>query len=316
MSRCTLILLALVLTLLVGVYALHKSPRYQSRESVLVLLGRKDWALADRIDVYLGDKGQGLKMQRTPRGWVIITKYEKPANKVLVKEFLANLARLRGEERVCQKDLLARFSLTPKKALHIVLYRKGKLLGHLLIGKRGPTWQSVFVREFSSPCVYLVWSNLLARFDIWKEVPDVPKEKEFVDLKVLDVPLKGLKSLKFSGTLPDHKRWFWKIYRQKGSFFYLTPSRKTRLSASEAEKFLRRLFPLYAESLVEPRDFPSPTAQVIFQSQLGRQVQIEFGPCGGKRGERVCKVRKGPYVYEVREELLRPFWQGLQGPGD
>ncbi len=305
MSRCTLILLALILALAVGVYFFTQhAAQHPGVQTVYVPLGQRDWIKAEEIWVYQGEPRKGFRLVKREEGWVIKGAFDKPACPALVKDFLKELAALSGEKRACGRGFFPRFRLTQKEALHIVLARDGQVLAHILVGKRGPRWQSTFVRLKGKDCIYLVPVNLLAKFDVWSKDPAPPKDKEFVRLSVFDEPLVKMKSLRFVGHGVS-----WSLTRGKDRFFWQEGGTKKVLSPKEAQRFWQHLFPLYAEDLLPPEKFSREEAKLIYESRLGRRVVLSLGPClQGKDQEKVCVVKREGFVYRVRKDLLKPLW--------
>ncbi len=304
MSRCTLILLGLILALAVGGYFFTQHvEQHPGVQTVYVPLGKKDWKSAQEIWIYQGQAKKGFKLVRAGERWLIKGAFDKPASQALVEDFLKDLAGLVGEQRACGQKFFPRFELLPEEALHIVLYKDQRVLGHLLVGKRGPRWQSTFVRLKGKDCIYLVPVNLLAKFDIWSADPAPPKDKELLDLVVFNEPLLKLKNLRF-----EAQNSSWVLRRTEKGFLLTKGKDKIRLSLSEAQKFWQHLFPLYAETVLAPEEFHVPKATLFFESRLGRQLKIILGPCKGPKEDRVCLVKKEGFVYQVKEDLLKPLW--------
>jgi hypothetical protein len=303
MSRCTLIPLGLIFALLVGVYFATQHTREAGVKSILTTLGKQDWLSAKEIKVFFNEE-KGFSLVKEKDSWVIRNGLVKPASSVLVEEFLKELSGLFGEERAKGEKYFSRFKVSEKEALHIVLLRDGEELAHLLVGKRGPQWQSSFVRLASQEAIYLVPVNLLAKFDIWSVEPGPPKDKEFVDLQVLNVPEAKLKRLAF-----DSPKVKWELLRREKDFLLHFGDKEKVLSKEEVVKYLRKLFPLYAEKIVSPEKFSEKRATLTFVSRLGREVKVDFGPCQKEKDQEVCLLKKGPFVYRVGRSVIRDFFE-------
>lgn len=306
MRTSTLIFLALIFFLLVGGYLFTQRAKEPGVESIFTTIGQKRWLEADRIKVFFGEKG--FSLVRKQDNWLLEDDFPKPASRVLIQEFLRQLANLSGEKRAEGGKFFSRFKVEDKEALHIVLYQGEQELAHILVGKRGPQWNSSFVRLKGRKEIYLVPVNLLSKFEIWSVEPGLPKAKDFLDLKVLEVPLAKLKSLSFKG-----QKISWSLLREEDhkpqTFVLKIGSKEKRLSSKEAKKFLRRLFPLYAEKVMKPEEFKGKRATLSFVSRLGREEKVDFGVCQKEKDQEVCLVKRAPFVYRVNQSLIEPFFK-------
>ncbi len=307
MRTSTLIFLALIFFLLVGGYLFTQRAKEPGVESIFTTLGQKKWLKADRIKVFF-DGEKGFSLVREPETWLIEDDFPKPASKVLIQEFLRQLADLSGEKRAEGDKFFPRFKVGDKEALHIVLYQGKQELAHILVGKRGPQWNSSFIRLKGQKEIYLVPVNLLSKFEIWSVEPGFPKAKDFLDLEVLEVPLAKLKTLSFRG-----QKVSWTLLRKEDhkpqTFVLKIGTKEKRLSSEEAEKFLRRLFPLYAEKVIKPEEFKGKRATLTFVSRLGREVEVDFGACQKEKDQEICLVKRPPFVYRINRSLIEAFFK-------
>ncbi len=300
MSRRVLIALGIFFLFSVFFYLGATKEHKESAKSLLKPLGSK--ALKDADLIELTYDGKDLTLKKVGERWVIVSDFEKPAQKATVEEFLSTLAELVGEERAKGEKYFSRFKLGDKEALHVVLKAKGQELAHFLIGKRGPRWESTFVRLKGDKTVYLVPVNLLAKLEIWDENPKFPPEKSLVDLEVLTLPIDEIKELSFSG--PKTK---WRLVLKGQKFLFTRGGQEKELKLEEGKKFLRKLFPILAEEVVPPEKFKGEEAVLSYLLRTGEKGKL-FLVCEQKD----CLVKRRKYVYRVKRENLAPLFKPFE----
>ncbi|RUM88132.1 MAG: hypothetical protein DSZ24_04565 [Thermodesulfatator sp.] len=303
-SRNLLFLSGLFLILVLMYFIVQRAQRPETpRERVFVRVGQPSWAEADEVRVWLGrNKSQGFRLIFQDGRWEIRPLGEKgfprPAKEGLVRKLLQDLAHLSGERRMQGKAFWARVALTPEAALHLEGFREGQRLFTLLVGKRGPYWESSFFRLEGSEVIYLAPENLLARFEIWKETPEAPKIDPWVDLTVLSPPPSRVRSL----VLYQGKKELFRLERGKEGYLLQKGGKTRKISAEEVERRLREVFPLFAQAVVAPRKF-TPRFRLVVKTDL-RQEELLVGPWGKKS----VLARRGPYLFRLKAEN----WQKIE----
>lgn len=301
-SRNLFFLTGLLVLLLVMYFVAQRMVRPPGiKEALLVSLGQPEWQRVDRLEIFLGSEPEKkLFLVKKKTGWEVLgsspeENYPRPAKNSLIDNFLSDLSQLSGEERVSGKSFWERFLLTDEKALHVVGWRAEQEVFHLLVGKRGPYWDSTFVRLKDSEKVYLVPENLLARFEIWKEQPTTPSVDPWIDKEILVVNLPDLKKLSFVWK----GKVLWRLEREKDRWWVEKEGR--RREVNEVEKKLREVFPLFAEKVLRPETFRKEIGRLELETKLATRESLSFG-VSAQKGRYLAK--KGPYVYELGSEVV------------
>jgi len=315
MSQRTLIILLALFVVVTGLYFFTSQKGHEGAKSLLTPLGKKAWLEADEIDVYFQKPEQGFALVKEDQRWIIRDDYPRPAKDALVNKLLQDLADLYGEKRAQGEKYFSRFKLQEDQALHLVLKKDGQVLAHILLGKRGPLWESNFLRFKDGQEIYLVSQNFLSKFGVWKEEPGAPQFKDLVDLKILDLPPKEVKLLALSkGDLS------WKLVRKKDAFLWQKGEEEKELKEEQVATFLRKVFPLLAQEVVPPNTFGTAEGELRYETTLGTQGALLLGPCAEegaqeaakaeeKKPKKVfCLVKKGPFVYKVAQTKLTPLF--------
>ncbi len=271
------------------------------KEALLIRIGKKEWTGADEIRIWLGSRPEKvLRLKFSEGRWEIWgpsdkENFPRPAKEALIRRLLSDLASLSGEERARGKAYWETFDLVEEKALHLVGLRGERELFHLLIGKRGPYWESCFVRPKASESVYLVPENLLARFEIWSESPGEPSAEPWVEKTVLSLDYSDLRSLAL----------FWEgksvylLKKEKEKWLLSRKGREETLSPEEVKKRLRGVFPLFAERVVAPESFQKEVGRLEVRGGRSER-KLLFGRAGKE-----FLVKSGPYVYQVKAEEVK-----------
>ncbi len=304
MSRKTALILGLFFLASFLFYLGVTREKHEGAKTLLTPLGREIFKEADFIEIYQGKEKKGFKLEREGERWILLSDFRKPAKDSLVEDFLKTLASLSGEERASGEKYFSRFGVDQDQGLHIVLKKDGKVLAHFILGRRGPQWESSFLRLEGEKKIYLVPTNLLAKLEIWEDKPAPPQEKAFLDLEVLSLPLDEIKELSFEGPQIS-----WRLKREDKKFVFQKDKREREISFLEGKKFLRKLFPLLAEEVVSPQEFKKPEATLTYVLRNGLRGRLYLG-CQQK----ACLVKKREFVFRVKKENLKPLFEpGIKG---
>ena len=304
MSERTLIACFVLFLFATGLYFYSQHREHAGVKSVLTRIGDESWKEADEIEVSF--RGEGFRLVRRAGRWLIEDGFPRPAQEELVETLLNTLAGLYGEPRAKGKEFFARFVVDDDEALRLVLKKEGKVLATILVGKRGPNWESSFVRLAGGEEIYLVPVNLLAKLGVFAEKPAAPQWRAFVDLKVLDLRAEDLKMLALEGR--------WRLLRRGEGFVFQMGPEERSVTKEEVASFLRQVFPLMAEEVLPPQEFTSPRARLLYETSLGVSGKLLIGPCRtaskekGAEEEGTCLVRRGEFVYRVKKKALDPLF--------
>ena len=300
MSRRTVLVLGIFFLVSLVFYLGATREKRQGLESLLEDLGSPAFKEADLVELSKGKKA--LSLRREGEVWVLVSDFKKPAKEAVVEGLLDTLAELKGEPRAQGKKHLSRFKLTEEEALHLVLKQGGKELAHFLVGKRGPQWESTFVRREGEEVVYLVPVNLLAKLEVWDENPKLPDEKALIDLQVLTLPVKEIKELAFEG-----KKMSWALKREGEKFFLRKGKEEKVLEPQEAEGLLRKIFPILAEEVVPPQEFKEGKTILRYVLRNGKSGVLYLS-CGKDE----CLVKRGEFIFRVKRKALDSLFDPLK----
>ncbi len=181
MKPQTVALLAIVLAGLGALYFYLQQPEKIDQEQLytqVVPQFDKDTIveISAHIPAKEGEKGHPLHLVRKEGRW-LVQRWDKekpywaPAKEEKFGRLLAALRGLAGEKRASGKDLFATFALDKDQAMRVELKKSGGGKIALEIGKRGPRWNSSFVKRPGSDDIYICSQNLLSLFEIWSEKP-------------------------------------------------------------------------------------------------------------------------------------------------
>ncbi len=313
MSERTLTLFFVLFLISVGLYFYVQHREHAGARSILVPLGQKEWQQATSLEVRYQDRG--FRLVKEQGRWLVVDGFLRPAKEEKVENLLKELATLHGEPRAKGKKYFSRFKLNPKEALKLTLKKDGQTLVTLWVGKRGPQWESSFVRLGEGDEIYLVPLNLLAKFEIWADNPTAPSAKAFVDRKVLDLKAQDLKYLAYQ----DHQAWT--LRREGEDFLFSAGKKEKKLSEDQVSTFLKKVFPLFAEELVPPEEFSTSQGRLRYETKTGLSGELLIGPCqkesdrqkkdskGKQQTRSWCLLKRGEFVYRVKEESLRALWK-------
>ncbi|UCD58452.1 MAG: DUF4340 domain-containing protein, partial [Candidatus Hydrogenedentota bacterium] len=188
-----IIIVVIAFVLLSIIYAVQKSRQREvieglGYESVVAeTLATSD---IQGVKCYLaGQEDTAVHLFRQDDGWVVKSKFDAPAKESKVNELIKKLQGLKGELRSSSEDVLSDYGIDDDNALHLVLLdAEGQEKKRLLVGRQGPNWNEVFVRQAGSNDVYLVGENLRRDFGIHSEENAGPIDsKQWCELTVLSV---------------------------------------------------------------------------------------------------------------------------------
>ena len=294
--------------------------------------------------------GHPLALVKKDGRW-LVQKREKnepywvPAKENKVKRLVSSLSGLTGEKRASSKDLLATFSLDKDHAMIITLKKKegGKI--SIEVGKRGPQWNSSFVKLPGSNNVYLCSQNLLSLFDIWSETPTGnPEPGPWTDKTIIAEGPGEVEGVSYSrGTLE------WSLVAQAGDersknregspaeqkkahdyqkFILNYNGESSPRTEEEARKILQSFLPLYADDVVNPAsaaDYGLGPGQQTGRLTIhlkGKGVKIlHIGRVDEKSQKGWIRDDKGT-IFEVASNIIKKIENPLeedkkaQKPGD
>lgn len=198
MSKKQFIALAVMAGLLLIVILVQKLSARRpdlEREMGLVALAPEGFLASDaaRIEVYRGStKDEKVALSREKEGWLVRSRFDAPAKKDKVDEFLKKLKGLEGEYRSDEAEVVADYGLTDEAALHIAVYKTDQKEDekdpwyHILVGKKEKHGSS-FVRASGKDTVYTVDVDLASELGLWGDEEKAPESSEWVDKTVIDL---------------------------------------------------------------------------------------------------------------------------------
>jgi hypothetical protein len=283
MKQRYIVFLTLALIALAGVYFLQQRPRETPEAELFTRLG-PDVSLDSLAGIEVWSQRDAasahLRLEKRDGDWMVERKdgestFFAPAKKDRIERLVETLRDLRGEKRAAGPEVFETFSLTDGEALHIALRETGKELEPLLVGKRGPSWDSSFVRKASSQDVYLASKNLLSLFDLWDELPEkTPGPRPWTDSTVIAEGPQQLEGLSFSR---GAEQWTLVMAESKEkadnataaaggeaaptppaeaqgkeSWEYSADGNKQVKTGAEVQPVLSKIFPLRAQDVCDP----------------------------------------------------------------
>ncbi len=272
-----IIILSIILISLIGIYFWQQRPVTVNEAPLFekVLKGI-DISRVDLVEVWSGqDSASSHLVLRKKEGKWFVKRQEDgssflaPAKEDRIERLLSSLANLKGETRARGEENMKTFALTEDKALHVTLKGGDKVIAHLIVGKRGPRWDSSFVRPLDSDKAYLASNNLLTLFDIWSEMPEnSPNPRPWTNLSVIAEVGSEVEAISYEG--PD-KNWSLTSHRETADASNVTKSdnvtsgksvktkwlfslngKEEKKDAAEVKKFLEKLLPLYGNDVLPP----------------------------------------------------------------
>ena len=196
-----IIIIIIAFIVLAVIYSVQKSKKHEVIEG----LGYEK-VLGDELSAsdikgfkcfFTGSEDKALSVVKIDDGWIVKSKFDAPANETKVKELKEKLENLKGDIRSSSLDVLADYEIDDENAVHLVLLdENGNEEKHLLLGKQGEDWRSMFIRLNGSNDVYMVGENLRSLFGLYAERRgDEIDGKQWCDLKILDINKDDLKRI-------------------------------------------------------------------------------------------------------------------------
>ncbi len=259
------------------------------------------------IDEIIVGKKEGKKwkkwvLKKTKRGWIIDYKYPRPANEKRIEAILKALRDIKGEVRSEKEETLPLFYLTDKQALHIFLKRKHALVAHFLVGKKGPSFGTCFMRLPDSPVVYLVDKDILALFKIFTKDPKFPPEEIFLplytDWTVINPDIEHIEKVSV-----NLKRMGWRLeLKGENAVFSYGDLYKKKYTRKEALLFLKKFFPIMSEDIVDPKELKGIKFEGSITVKLSNE-KVEKCPLHEERGlDYLLYARRRGFYYLLTKE--------------
>jgi len=318
MKTWQLVMLGLILVSLVLFYFLKQRPRSQEIGKLFItLLSELKDKEPDFIEAFSrNDDTSRLLLKREKHGWMIFVKqgnegFWVPAKDQKVKKLLLDLSDFTGELRSSSRQYLEDFGLGTGQGLEIILKNSGKQISQIVVGKKGPSWGSCFVKRDDESKVYLVSRDLLADFDIWTDKVQGPLEvRPWIDLNVLSLDPQDVILCSYS---KDDNSWSLKRSIQKdtknsGTWIFIRDKKKEVISHKKALKILGKLFPIHARDVASANDLQKKMSSkdrglFICKDNRGMMHSLSIVHCS--KEEELCLVKneKG-YVYKVDKKVV------------
>ncbi|GEM_PF-4998217 len=149
------------------------------------------------VDVFRANKpDSGIILALENDSWKVKTKYNAPAKKSEIDKLMEDLTGIKGELRGTNPELAGDFGLKDSQVVKLIVKgNKGDTLLNFALGKRGPDYRGVFLKESGSNNIYLSHQNLLQSFGIFTDNAN-PDSKRWVETKVFDYNRNDLQKIK------------------------------------------------------------------------------------------------------------------------
>ena len=276
-----LLFLFLVFSALAGIYFYQARPHKDTtgREGpYTVIFPRDATGGVDEVTAWVGTRDKAATplhlVKKDGTWWVELVRdgkgFRAPAKEERAKRLTGRMAGLFGERRAEGKGLFKTFHLGDSEALHIVMKSHGQERLHLLVGKRGPAWDSSFVRKKGDDTIYLAGINILSLFDIWAGTPEGPLEpRPWVELALVPYGPDEIEGLSYAR---GNRQWSLVHEKEpqeqsassgskargkeKGApaWTFTLNGKAARIKAGDARGFLSAVFPLRAKDCFPPSD--------------------------------------------------------------
>lgn len=346
MKRIHLMILGGTFILLAGLYFWQQQRPQTSPVTDLytILVPEMDLASIDALEAWSPEDkdGRRFRLRKKDGLWWVDRGFSAPVKKDRVERLLQTLKDLKGETRASGQEVFATFDLEDDRALHLALREGDRERAHLIVGKRGTTWDTVFMRRTGSNEIYLASKNLLSLFDIWSERAEkTPEARVWLDLSVVAEGPQRIEGLSYrrgeiewslvaggrqderqgetleaeerkdvsqgQGTDEVKRTWLYVYRGQKGE----------DVTKEEVEGLLSELFPLDAKDVVSPDEAGEIGLGVEDQEgrltvhSIGKGIRIlHLGRRDEEKGLGWIRNERG-VIYEVEAEWLakvhKPF---------
>jgi len=333
MKQSYVIILLVLFALVSGLYYYQERPKHRDIKDLFTeIVPQFSLESVNEIKAWTKrDQGPPFCIKRQEDSyWIEVQEdnstFLAPCQKGRVRRLLESLRGLRGEERAKGKAHFKTFSIGDSTSLNIVLKKGDSILSHILVGERGPSWDTSFVRKEGDDRVFLVEKNLLSLFDIWNETAKAnPSPGSWIDLGVVKDGYQDVEGVSYSGagevwsltrssnvTSIDHD----KGSRKEGSWKLVRDGVEKGIQKDQAEDFLKAILPLYAKA-VEP---PGKAGQFgLGEGAQDKRFTIHFRSKGLKIlhiGSISQKDKAGwiqddrGVIFRVSEDLLKKIQRG------
>jgi len=324
MKAWQLVILGLILVSLVLFYFFKQRPRSQemSRLFITLLSELKDNE-PDLIEAFSRkDDSVHLLLKKGSRGWMVFVNRGKggfwvPAKGQKVKKLLSDLLDFTGELRSSSKEYLDSFGLGAGQGLEIILKKSGKEISRVVVGKKGPSWGSCFVKRDDEAKVYLVSRDLLADFDIWTaEIKGPVDIRSWIDLNVLSIAPQDIMYCSYS---KGKEVWALKRDRDNEKSWTVVRNGKSKpISKDQALDILREILSIHSRDVTSATDFKDKTPRKDMESLTckdnnGITHSVLIGRCSQSEGLCLIRTEKG-YVYKVDRKVIAKLRDPFASP--
>ncbi len=317
-----LIALGLIFISLTLLYFLKQRPMSQEMAKVFITIlpeikeGRPDYICA----VSRSDTSKKLELRKTKDGWEVHVKQKEqdfwaPAKEPRVEKLIKDLSDFTGELRSSNKKYLRDFGLGQGQGLEVVLKRDGSHIAKIVVGKKGPSWGTSFVKRDDSDRVFLVSRDLLGDFDIWtNEIRGPIDVRPWMDLVVIPNTSIDIEECRF-----ESKAVNWSLSRQKGdekdgngTWAFTVKGKKRLISQEDASKILDQFFPFYARDALPKGEFEAlvKKGKFVYKDRDGKEHSLLISGCHEKEGYCLLRNDRG-YVFKVDRAIISK----LKSPG-
>lgn len=260
--------LAGVFVLLLIIWFISKprtsSVNYDEISQTIVFGFEKD--NVSHIEVYkqVGEDKIELQLAKQGEQWTIPTKFNAKAKEYSVNRIINDILEMSGNVRSSDPKHFEMFKVSEEQGVHVILRDEGENnLANLIIGKKGDSYNSGFVRIAGYDKIYSVDKNILSSLSISGEPDTLSRfnDKALVDMQAVKLDKNELqivalvangremvlenveKEVDEADTTKDKKKEYEWIL-QKGND-------KVLLDQAEVKKFLNDVTSIYAEEVVD-----------------------------------------------------------------
>ena len=310
-----LIALGLIFISLTLLYFLKQRPMSQEMAKVFITLLPE---IKERRPDYIcafsrSNSDEKLELRKTKDGWEVHIRQEEqdfwaPAKGKKVEKLIKDLSDFTGELRSSSQKYLGDFGLAQGQGLEIVLKRGGREITRIVVGKKGPSWGTSFVKRHDSNRVFLVSRDLLGDFDIWaNEIKGPIEVRPWIDLVVIPNTSIDVEECRF-----ESKSVNWSLSRQtgdkkdgKGKWAFTLKGKKQLISQEDASKILNQFFPLYAKDVLPKGEVKAldKRTRFVYKIRNGKEHSLFIYGFQKKEGYCILKDDRG-YVFKVDRSIL------------
>lgn len=161
-----------------------------------------------KIEIYRGSpSAESVILEKAGEEWKLPNLYQSRVDLSTLDSFFDAVLSMEGEPRGESQELHKELGLEKDKALHILFHGDGKVLEHLLVGKRAPGFNRSFVRREAENMAYVVTSNLNQKVGCSSD-EEKPSSQTWADLAMWKLDKEKIEhiSLLAPGTLFELER--------------------------------------------------------------------------------------------------------------